>query len=147
MQIKLVPDRDKFESPPCVIQNDRLRSLACCAMEAGEENAFQVRALKPSKYGPGGFNSQHSKTWIIDEEIYNDGSASLTGQSAKNQGSILITRDASVVSAATATFLEVWSESEEVSAARLRELPEYRGGSRSRSFSLRRSHSVSAKRE
>ena len=71
-----------------------------------------------------GLNSQHSKTWILDDEIYVDGSANLTGQAMKNQESIIVTRDLSVLEDALTTFSEVWSEADEVTYDRLLNLPE-----------------------
>jgi phosphatidylserine/phosphatidylglycerophosphate/cardiolipin synthase-like enzyme len=124
VRIKLVHDRDKFEHPSCVMQNDRLRNLAEHARELGRDEYFQLRTMKPKKYGGGGFNSQHSKTWILDDEIYVDGSANLTGQAMKNQESIIVTRDLSVLEDALTTFSEVWSEADEVTYDRLLNLPE-----------------------
>ena len=142
VRIKLVHDHDKFEHPSCCMQNDRLRNLAQHARELGKDEYFQLRTLKPRKYGTGGFNSQHSKTWIVDNEIYVDGSANLTGQSMKNQESIPVTRDLNVLEEALTTFSEVWSESVEIAYDRLLNLPERVG----RSPSSRRSASVSIDR-
>ena len=96
---------------------------------------------KPTKFGAGGFNSQHSKTWIVDGEIYVDGSANLTGQSTKNSESILATRENTVLKEALAVFGETWMEATEVDYDRLLSLPRHL----SRSLS-RRSASVSAPR-
>ena len=78
----------------------------------------------------------------MDGEIYVDGSANLTGQSAKNQESILVTRVRQVLDDALATFGEVWSEASEIPFESLLELRE-----RSRSSTSRRSASVSVGRE
>ena len=142
--IRIVHDRDKFNNPACAHQNDRIRTLAELARDTGQEDCLRIRLLKPSRFGDGGFNSQHSKTWIVDGEIYVDGSANLTGQSTKNQESILMTREKSVLEDALAVFGEAWGEAEEVSYDRLLSLPEHR--SRSFSFHRRRSASVSASR-
>ena len=80
----------------------------------------------------------------MDGEIYVDGSANLTGQSTKNQESVLMARAKTVLEDALAVFDEVWDEAEEVSYDRLLSLPEHR--SRSFSFHRRRSASVSAGR-
>ena len=63
------------------------------ARESDKPDHLEVRTLKPSEFGSGGLNSQHSKTWIVDDAIYVDGSANFTGQSTRNLESILVTRE------------------------------------------------------
>ncbi len=104
VRIQLVHDKDKFDNPSCAQQNNRIRGLAELARDYGREECLEVRTLKPSTFGSGGFNSQHSKTWIVDGEIYADGSANLTGQSTRNFESLLVTRDKGVIEAAREAF-------------------------------------------
>ena len=141
VRIRLIFDRDKFWSPSCVRQNDRIRTLAEVASdEQGSDELFQVRVLKPTIYGPGGFNSQHSKTWILDGELYIDGSANFTGQSMRNEESVLATRIRSVVRDAAEVFDGVWERATVVPLCRLLTLPEHR--ERSVSQASRRSASL-----
>ena len=88
-------------------------------------------------------NSQHSKTWLLDNELYIDGSANFTGQSSKNEESIVVTRVRSVIYDATSVFRDVWAVSTEVPMHRLLTLPEYQ---RSASQSARRSASLSVEK-
>ena len=134
VRIQLVHDKDKFENPSCAQQNNRIRGLAEHARDLGHEGCLEVRTLKPSKFGPGGFNSQHSNTWIVDGEIYADGSANLTGQSTKNFESLLVTRDKGVIEAAKEAFSDAWDMAETVGYDRLLSLPEHTSRSRNRSL-------------
>ena len=88
----------------------------------------------------GGFNSQHSKTWILDGELYVDGSANFTGQSTRNEESVLATRVQSVVRDAAEVFDGVWARATAVPLCRLLMLPEHR--ERSVSQASRRSASL-----
>ena len=83
-----------------------------------------------------------STAWItvrlsVDDEIYADGSANLTGQSQKNLESVLVTRVRTVLETARRVFADAWEEATEVSYERLLVLPEH---------AERRSASASAKR-
>ena len=123
VEVRIVHDRGKFEHPACAYQNDRLRTLAKVAREYGKDELFRFRAIQPVKFGAGGFNSQHSKTWIVDGEIYADGSANLTGQSMKNLESVLVTRVRTVLEKAQREFADAWEEATEVPYERLLALP------------------------
>ena len=116
-------DTDQFQKASCSYQSERIRTLAEVASEYGKERFFQFRMLKPSKYGAGVFNSQHSKTWIVDGEIYLDGSANLTGQSGKNEESAIMERSRSIVLAAEDRFTQLWREGIVVTYETLLALP------------------------
>ena len=106
----ILMDADQFTKASCSQQSDRIRTLAEIANGYGKERYFQLRTLKPTKYGAGVYNSQHSKTWLVDGEIYLDGSANLTGQSCKNEESAIMERSRRIVLAAEDRFSELWKE-------------------------------------
>ena len=141
MRLRILHDRDKFCSPSCAKQNDRLRTLATVASDLGRRECLEVRTLKPGKSG---FSSQHSKTWIIDDAIYVGGSANFTGQSEDNCEEIVVSRLAEAVLRGRKAFEAAWARSQEVPFEELLSLPERRA---SRSRSLGRSLSHSAARE
>ena len=80
-RLRILHDKDKFWSPSCAQQTDRLRALATVASELGKRECLEVRTLKPGRRG---FSSQHSKTWVLDEAYFLGGSANMTHNSENN---------------------------------------------------------------
>ncbi len=80
-------------------QKDRLKDLAVVVKDLGPgaEGCLAVRVLKPSIWGKGGFNSQHSKTIIADDQVYVGGSANLTYQAERNFEDIIVCREPEVI--------------------------------------------------
>ncbi len=130
VKIRILHDLDKYKSPACAQQNARLRGLATQAVELGKGNLVEFRTYKPPN---GGFNSQHSKTVLLDDVFYLGGSANLTGQSARNVEIVIATRAADAVTSGKECFDYVWALGTEVSLEELQALPD-RSASRGRSF-------------
>ena len=79
-------------------------------------------------------------SWLLDGELFIDGSANFTGQSTLNEESVLATRVRSVVRDAADVFDGVWARATPVPLCRLLTLPEHR--ERSVSQASRRSASL-----
>jgi phosphatidylserine/phosphatidylglycerophosphate/cardiolipin synthase-like enzyme len=101
VQGKMLLDSFMFEGPSCARQPARLHEL----YEAG----LEIKTIKPSDKG---FACQHTKSWIIDGEVFLTGSVNCThGGMENNLEHLIVIRDKVVVNKAIETFEEWWKNS------------------------------------
>jgi phosphatidylserine/phosphatidylglycerophosphate/cardiolipin synthase-like enzyme len=141
VQGKMLLDSLMFEGPSCARQPARLHELW--------ESGLEMKTIRPSDKG---FACQHTKSWIIDGEVFLTGSVNCThGGMENNLEHLIVIRDKATVNKAIETFEAWWknSRSKEVTKERMDKMLAWKKQKDEKSISSRNSkgiqHSESAR--